>query len=288
MTIVVSLLFPTHVVQVSDRMLTFQVGSKTVRQEDKWNKATVFGDRAAIAYTGAARVPDQRTDQWITETLMNVTDVGQAMALLAAAADDRLKRGQIRPPGLTVVFAGWSEQLGQMWPAVGLVTNILTPAGASTAPRPKFDMFSYESHVGGQLGIHVAGQPMPINAKNALARSVKNAVAKGTSMAAVARLTAMKITEMRNPYVGQSFLAVVLPRPVAGRPASTLVGAVQTGPHPDSPCSYFFPAPGADPLYVMPNITGGGVAITDISVIPRALTPEEVKAHFRAGPPKPK
>ena len=288
MTIVASILLPTHVVQVSDRMLTWQVGNKVVRQEDKWNKATVFGDRASIAYTGVARLPDQRTDQWITETLMNETDVGMAMTTLAAAADERLRLGQFKPAGLTVVFAGWSERASnETWPAVGLITNTMTQQGTATQPRSKFDVFSLEYHDPNVLEIHTAGQVLPASSKRTLSRGIKNLVTKGKSPAAVARLTITKINEMKNPYIGRSFLAVVLPRPVAGRPFTGLVGAVQSGPHPNAPCSYFFPTPKAEPTYVMPNITGGGTAFTDISVIPRALTAEEVKARFEAGRPKP-
>jgi len=269
-------------------MLTWQVGNKVVRQEDKWNKATVFGDRASIAYTGVARLPDQRTDQWITETLMNETDVGMAMTTLAAAADERLRLGQFKPAGLTVVFAGWSERASnETWPAVGLITNTMTQQGTATQPRSKFDVFSLEYHDPNVLEIHTAGQVLPASSKRTLSRGIKNLVTKGKSPAAVARLTITKINEMKNPYIGRSFLAVVLPRPVAGRPFTGLVGAVQSGPHPNAPCSYFFPTPKAEPTYVMPNITGGGTAFTDISVIPRALTAEEVKARFEAGRPKP-
>jgi hypothetical protein len=79
LTIIVTALLPDHVIQVSDRKLTWSVGTKVVRQEDRWNKATVFGDWATIAYTGPARLSDQRTDQWITETISPVTAVDEAI-----------------------------------------------------------------------------------------------------------------------------------------------------------------------------------------------------------------
>jgi hypothetical protein len=288
MTIIASILLPTHVVQVSDRMLTWQIGKRVVRQEDTWNKATVFGDRAAIAYTGTARLPDQRTDQWITETLMNETDIGSAMKTLSVSANERLRLGQLKPTGLAVVFAGWSQRADTLLPAVGLVTNILTPIGTTTGPRNKFDVFSYESPADDLLGIHIAGQTMPTGSKRTLARAIKNAVKRGKSMAVVARLTIAAILDLKNPYVGRSYLAVVLPCPVPNRPNAGLIGALQTGPHPDAPCSYYFNDPKAAPIYIMPNVTGGGTAITDISVIPKALSADEIKARFAAGRPKPK
>jgi hypothetical protein len=287
LTIIVTALLPDHVIQVSDRKLTWSRGTKVVRQEDRWNKATVFGDWATIAYTGPARLPDQRTDQWVTETISPVTAVDEAINRLWQGANERLKLNQWNPRELAIIVAGWMEDAGKVDPFRAAISNFLLPEQEIGPARDTFDvLMSRQTQAG--LGIYVAGRTMPRPAVNALGRTLRRGFKRGISMPAVAMAMVTAARNLNDRWIGESFNAVIVPRPVPGRPFRTVVGGMQSGPNLDNPMALYFPGANAGPEYVMPNFGGAGMALTDISVIPRALSPEEVAARYRAGRPVPR
>ena len=286
MTIIVTALFQSHVIQVSDHKLSWYKGKNLVRQEDRWNKATVFGDWATIAYTGPARLPDQRTDQWITETISLTTSVDEAINLLWEAANDRHRRKQWNPPELAIVIAGWMQDGDQLQPFRAAITNYLLPDGQHGPAREQFNVLLSRQQEAG-LGIYIAGRDMPRRDVMTMGRTLKRAFRRGVSMPTMAKVMVTAARGLHNRWIGESFNAVIVPRPVPGRPFQGVIGAMQGGPQPDNPLALYFPGPNAEPDYVMPNFGGGGLAITDFSVIPRALTAAEIAERYRAGRPKP-
>jgi hypothetical protein len=286
MTIVLTALFPLHVVQVSDRMLSWISAGKVTRQEDRWNKATVFGDWATIAYTGPARLPDQRTDQWITETISPFTQVDQAINRLREEADRRMQANEWNPPELAIVVAGWMEDGNKVEPFRAAISNYLVPNGKVSAVRSTFDILLSRPEQPG-LAIYVAGRNMPRKNVSLMGRTMRRTYRRHASMSTMARILVDGARALKDRFIGDSFNAVILPRPVQGRPVQTLFGAMQGTGHPDVPLGLYFPGGGAGPEFVMPNVGGGGSAFTDISVLPRALTAEEVGERYRAGPPLP-
>jgi hypothetical protein len=286
MTIIVTALFPKHVVQVSDRKLSWSRGKSIVRQEDKWNKATVFGDWATIAYTGPARLPDQRTDQWITETISPTTAVDEALNFLWEGANERLREKQWNPPDLAIIVAGWMEEAGKLEPFRAAISNYLLPDGKIGPARDEFNVLLSRQREPG-LGIYIAGRNMPRRDVMTMGRTLKRAFRRGVSMPALAMTIVNAARGLHDLWIGESFNAVIVPQPVPGRPFRSLIGGMQSGPQVDMPVALYFPGPNAGPEYVMPNFAGGGMAFTDISVIPRALTPDEITGRYRAGRPMP-
>jgi hypothetical protein len=287
MTIIVTALFPKHVLQVSDRKLSWARGKAIVQQEDRWNKAIVFGDWATIAYTGPARLPDQRTDQWITETISRTTMVDQAINELWEKANDRLQQKQWNPPELAIVVAGWMQDAGKVEPFRAAISNYLLPEGKHGPARDQFNVLMSRQQEAG-LGIYIAGRNMPRRNFMMMGRTLKRAYRRGVSMPTMAEVIVNAARGLHDRWIGESFNAVIVPEPVPGRPFRGMIGASQGGPQPDLPLALYFPGPNAGPEYVMPNFGGGGMAVTDISVIPRALTAEEVAERYRAGPPMPR
>jgi hypothetical protein len=270
---------------VSDRKLTWVKNSAIVHEEDVWNKATVFCRSATIAYTGPARIQDQRTDQWIADAIAPCTNIDEALERLRAGATDHLSRGHWNPRGLAIVAAGWRREHGQTVPFRAAISNYLEPGGQTGPLRDSFAVLMSNQLAPG-LGIYVAGRDMPRTNTLRMGRSIKRGYERRISMKTVARTMIEVARELHDPYVGESFNSVVVPLP-SNESARDVFEAMMEGPKPNIPTSYYFPAAGAYPEYVIPNFACAGFQMTDIIVHPRALTPEEIAERYRAGRPLP-
>jgi hypothetical protein len=70
MTLILSLLTPTHALQASDRKIVSIRRGEIVEENDQRNKAVLFRDRWAFGFTGLAELgPDERTDLWLADAL---------------------------------------------------------------------------------------------------------------------------------------------------------------------------------------------------------------------------
>lgn len=70
MTLVLSLLTPTHALQASDRKVVSIRRGEIVDDDELRNKAVLFRDRWAFGFTGLAELgPDGRTDLWLADAL---------------------------------------------------------------------------------------------------------------------------------------------------------------------------------------------------------------------------
>lgn len=68
MTLALACISQNHVVQVSDRRLTWITGSHAGKvADDSQNKALVVCNRFTLAYTGLAQVANQKTDEWVLD-----------------------------------------------------------------------------------------------------------------------------------------------------------------------------------------------------------------------------
>lgn len=287
MTMILTAVLPRYIVQVSDRKLTWSINGQVVLQEDRWNKATVFVDKATIAFAGPARLPIERTDQWIAETISATTTVDEALELLWEGATERLARGEWNPPGLAIVCARWKEIDGVLLPGRTVITDYMDQGGAAGRLRDHFYVLD-STQIEPGLSLYAAGQPLPFDKVRTLGRRIKAAYEHGVSMRLIAEIVVSVMRDLRNPLVGESFNAVVLPKPLLGRPVQALLDTVRQGPNLTAPTVYYFAGPSAAAEYVLPNLVGGGLAVTDITVHARAMTAEEVAARYRAGRPLPR
>jgi hypothetical protein len=85
MRLVLSVLTQDHVIQVSDRCMTFERGDGAVRFEEGHNKAGVFERRIAFGYTGAGEIEDSYGREWMTTTLQGTTNAIASAMLLTVA-----------------------------------------------------------------------------------------------------------------------------------------------------------------------------------------------------------
>ena len=71
MTLVLNLITESWAIQVSDRRLVWLDRGKIVRKDDERNKAVMWCNRLAFAYTGLAELGPMRepTDEWLAREL---------------------------------------------------------------------------------------------------------------------------------------------------------------------------------------------------------------------------
>lgn len=155
MTLVVGLLSPNYVIQVSDRQLVTLEGDGSVRQrEGEFNKAVLYCNVMAFAYCGLAEMGPrrQRTDLWMADRFNAVghVDQGELLAHLVKEATERMKhplfqrlsKAQRRHAFMAV---GWAQidGGGDLEPYLSLVSNFHAPerGGIELADaRPEFQI----------------------------------------------------------------------------------------------------------------------------------------------------
>jgi hypothetical protein len=135
MTLVLSCITPSFVVQVSDRRLTKLDGSLA---DDETNKAVLFLGHFVFSYTGLAYVGQTRTDRWLVERLgrafqQSKPNAGAAIATITTEASQAFQRipGRERKRHEFVAVgwgAFWAEQ-DRLRPSILRLSNALDEAG---------------------------------------------------------------------------------------------------------------------------------------------------------------
>jgi hypothetical protein len=105
MTLVLSLLTPTHALQASDRKVVSIRRGEIIEEDEQRNKAVLFKDRWAFGFTGLAELgPDGRTDLWLADALSRADqslppgdhDPRVLFRAVADRATDEFSRREIR------------------------------------------------------------------------------------------------------------------------------------------------------------------------------------------------
>lgn len=266
MTLVLTVLTPRFVVQVSDRQLTHRWpdGSETY-PADPENKATVVADRLCFAYAGAARINGKRTDEWVAEALAPHLHVEEAAEDLMQRASAELGGAQ----SLTLVAGGWHEpEAGMFRPACLVISNFVRDAH-QVIVRPDalvivernhdphdFGRWVYEPDPGVSILLHAAGVALNDEQLTTTLRRLRRALQETADPLSLIRVLAFRIraTADHDQRVGHDLMATYLPEPVFGRAATLVLGA----PLADMPTALYLPADRDNPVEYMPNFVCGG------------------------------
>src|SRR6266699_5067855 len=88
MTMILTCLAKDYIVQASDRRLTEVVGKKVRVVEDHSNKALIYSNCFAFAYTGLAKLPSKSAIDWAAQQLSEKENLGDAVLHLGNQASD--------------------------------------------------------------------------------------------------------------------------------------------------------------------------------------------------------
>lgn len=214
MTLVLSWLSNSYVVQVSDRCVTWTDGRS---KPDDRNKAVMFGP-ATFSYSGLAKIGNEWTDEWLARILSgsgtrNVFDAGEfvmrqatkTFAGLALALS--LKRHAF-------VCAGWYYKPPSLRPFLYVVSNAMTDNLAwKQVPQAQFSATLYQLGKQSDTALIHVGQWPQTERMGRLARHVRRADAR-RAPAAVRDLLAKAIRSVADVQksVGKDLLGVILPK----------------------------------------------------------------------------
>src|SRR5688572_27034046 len=131
MTLILTCLTPTLVIQVSDRRLSWLTGPKAGQPTDvEQNKSVVVCNRICFAYSGPSNIGGKRTDLWLTEVVARVQPYSLRRILeeVRHSAERELTGTGLRQYGrLAFVAAGWAKRIreGQLEAIVFSIANAL-------------------------------------------------------------------------------------------------------------------------------------------------------------------
>lgn len=234
MTLVLSLITESWAIQVSDRRLVWldAVGG-IVRKDDERNKAVVWCNRLAFAYTGLAELGPMReaTDEWLArelaESWANAGAVEQSQDAVVAAIADRASTAMKRPriarriPAHqrrhAFVGVGWARFKGEdsMAPYVAQVHNFPESRDPKAPVADEFDVAILRLPAGDkQIFVNWMGQELDEPAK-ALLDELKGGDPRSReygSHAAGVMVEIVRTVAASNELVGRGLLINSLPR----------------------------------------------------------------------------
>lgn len=264
MTLIVSVLTPDVVFQVSDRrlILTAQDGTRQPSEEVA-TKAVVFCNRAVFGYTGDAVVDGKPTNEWIADQLKNVNDLGVGLEKMRS----RLDKIHFRlTHGLTICAVGFRRELdGSATRYFAMVTNHMQDGEFVSTPQRRFEsrVLPLAPSQGGRI------VPMPPGwlTRERIERLVADVQAASTGAAIELVADAIREVASTDMAVGEDLMVSVLPKATAfDVPASLSSGGVGFG---GSPTFYYLPADGApvaySPTWVCGSSSVSGLAITYVA-----------------------
>ena len=251
MTLVLSLITESWAIQVSDRRLVWlDPANRIIRKDDERNKAVVWCNRLAFAYTGLAELGPMReaTDEWLARELAESwVDAGAADqsqdAVMAAIADrataamkrPRIARGipahQRRHAFVGVGWARFKEE-DAMTPYIAQIHNFPQSSNHQTAAADEFGVTILRLPPGDkQIFVNWIGQELDDPARrllDELKRGDPQSRAYG-SYAAGVMVDIIRTVAANNEFVGRGLLINSLPR-WAIHPGETTTFLLASGP----------------------------------------------------------
>ena len=96
MTLILTCLTQDFTVQASDRRLTATIDNRVEVIEDQSNKALIYSNHFAFAYTGLAKLPKISAIDWAAQQLSEKDNLGDAILHLGNRASDLINSDQVR------------------------------------------------------------------------------------------------------------------------------------------------------------------------------------------------
>ena len=216
MTIILTGLVGDHIVQVSDRRLTWPEGKL---YDDDTNKAVFFCGRVAVAFTGLYQMEGKPTAEWIGSCMKDHTQIEAAMKQVGDRADRYLRQSTFIDKRLTVVATGWATLRGAfpIQPFVCVASNCMTD---SWDPAPYGPMNVRTVFPGSSWNFFSAGQSLYHAEKVRLNRLVKRALEHGATAMSVARLLQSTVfsVAVRNTRVGKGMIVQMISQKAVWKP----------------------------------------------------------------------
>jgi hypothetical protein len=228
MTMILTYLTKDYVVQASDRRLTYPSGQK----KEQSNKALIYRNRFAFAYTGLAEFPIRvngklslhSTIEWAADRLSEGKDLDDGVEQLRSQLSSLMNTNQVRkiPPErrrLAFVGAGFEEveEAGQMVrkPRRIVISNFLENDGTMLSyPRDMFTIDSYWPEDDRYISLCISGQQLSDQRRIELTKILKLCVQhEGPETVGHVLSSEIKaVSRGGNDFVGEDVICTIVPQ----------------------------------------------------------------------------
>lgn len=274
MTLLITFLTHSHVVQVSDRRVTYRNrrDGSIDHFDDQRNKSILYCSRFAIAYTGAARIRNSDADRWLAELLGQYDGISDAFNDMPRALGDLWSSNGFLGLRLAVQAAGWRRDPQGLHPFAVTVSNFNLRSGdLLTTDGGRFGTTYYDLVGSVAFSFTALGVGLPADAQRELKRNMRRAGEHQTTINPYVELMVRAVRKVaRRPTedsVGEDVLATVLPR--AGVRPDEESRIILAGPPLDSmPTFRFYPSDSDEPTIYGPHFVCGGTVMTDFEAYP--------------------
>jgi hypothetical protein len=269
MTLVLSLITESWAIQVSDRRLVWlDPANRVIRKDDERNKAVVWCNRLAFAYTGLAELGPMReaTDAWLSRELAENLAVAdrsaQSQDLVVSMIADRATAAMKRPRiarGIPAhqrrhafVGVGWARFAGEdsMSPYVAQIHNFPQSSDPRAPAADEFGIAISRLPEGDkQISVKWIGQDLDEPA-TALLEELKRGDPQSReygSYAASVMVEIVRTVAASNEFVGRGLLINSLPR-WAIHPGQTETFLLAGAPHDEQLSFLHIPHDKNDPV----------------------------------------
>jgi hypothetical protein len=280
MTLVLSLLTPTHALQASDRKVVSIHRGKIVEEDDQRNKAVLFRDRWAFGFTGLAELgPNQRTDLWLADALSRADqslppgdhDPRILFRAVARRATDEFRRREIlrlpselRRHAFVGVCWGRFPDAAQPLPYVVLISNFHDRrVGELKHATDAFDFFISRADPGVST-IYWTGELLDRSEVRAIS-AIKRIHPRAPGFAAAAiRLMVQQVRSVasRRRTVGRGVLTLDIPgKVIESRRSERFI--LHSSPNPEQVTFLYFPPGSEDATIHGPTYVGEGTVMSN-------------------------
>jgi hypothetical protein len=272
MTLILTCLTARNVYQVSDHRLT-RISNPEEIMDDERNKA-VFVGWGSFGYTGLAEIGKERTDNWLARVISegptnNMAQVAERIRSAASAAFRSLPR-KYRHHAFQ--GAGWFRLQGeeQLSPGIMMIHNGVDEqtGGWLVEPLEEFRTATqFPSSLPGGCILNSVGVVASAAEKDAVVRLLRKCVKHRSSTPATvhkALIISMRWLSSRHPTIGNSLLAVSLPKHSVEEwqrtGLTTLIAALPN----NSTATFTYVSPQGSLTWFGPHIASEGVVLTGV------------------------
>lgn len=269
MTLIISCVTQNHVVQVSDRRLTWITGPNAGQvADDNKNKAVIVCNRLAIGYTGLAEIAGSKTDEWLLDVVREVLPYNplQISKAIAKSATKDFRKILLPSDKKTHTFlvSGWakfSTQDTRLTPFNSFISNTLDDRGEWTSQaRDTFVILTI--HLADlPFELQMVGRPVKPKLLNDLTRQIRNYVERERGSEGYIQMLASAIRTMSksDPLIGRNLMAVSLPRVALEQNIGVAIPLALPLPR-DAVTALYLPESGDGSVLYAPHYTCEGIS----------------------------
>jgi hypothetical protein len=275
MTLILACLTAHNVYQVSDRRLT-ELSDPEAVIDDERNKA-VFVGRVSFGYTGLGHILSERSDNWLARVISEgeTNDMAQVAERIRTAASVAFRWLRHVPPKYrrhAFQGVGWFRLKGESQLSPGIITihNALDEQTGLWLDEPSEEFHTstqFPSSLPGSCILNSVGVTPTAQEKGAIVRLVRKCVKHRTSTPTTvfkALIISMRWLSRRHPRIGDSLLAVSLPKQSVETWERTGRTVLLASPPNDLTATFSYVSPRGSFTWFGPHIASKGIVLTDV------------------------